>query len=118
MGIFSALPFLAGALGNVIGGAMGDGLVTRYGLRNGRRIAGTTSLVISSFLIVAMTLTGDHTLVVILSTLGFGIADLMLPSAWALCLDIGGTHAGAVTGVMNTAGQLGGFLCQSCLAMS
>jgi MFS family permease len=111
MGIFSALPFLAGALGNVIGGAMGDGLVTRYGLRNGRRIAGTTSLVISSFLIVAMTLTGDHTLVVILSTLGFGIADLMLPSAWALCLDIGGTHAGAVTGVMNTAGQLGGFLC-------
>ena len=37
--------------------------------------------------------------------------DLMLPSAWAICLDIGGSHSGAVTGAMNTAGQLGGFIC-------
>jgi nitrate/nitrite transporter NarK len=37
--------------------------------------------------------------------------DLMLPSAWAICLDIGGRHTGAVTGAMNTAGQFGGFLC-------
>ena len=26
-------------------------------------------------------------------------------------LDIGGSHSGAVTGAMNTAGQLGGFFC-------
>jgi nitrate/nitrite transporter NarK len=37
--------------------------------------------------------------------------DLMLPSAWAICLDISGPHSGAVTGAMNTAGQLGGFFC-------
>ena len=49
--------------------------------------------------------------IVILATLGFGVADLMLPSAWAVCLDIGGRYAGAVTGFMNTAGQLGGFVC-------
>jgi MFS transporter, ACS family, glucarate transporter len=35
----------------------------------------------------------------------------MLPAAWAVCLDIGRSHAGVVTGVMNTAGQLGGFVC-------
>jgi nitrate/nitrite transporter NarK len=35
----------------------------------------------------------------------------MLPAAWALCLDIGHQYAGIVTGTMNTAGQLGGFLC-------
>ena len=35
----------------------------------------------------------------------------MLPSAWAICLDIGRNHSGVVTGVMNTAGQLGGFVC-------
>jgi MFS transporter, ACS family, glucarate transporter len=39
------------------------------------------------------------------------VADLMLPAAWAVCLDIGRSHAGVVTGVMNTAGQLGGFVC-------
>lgn len=111
MGIFAALPFLAGALGNIIGGAMGDRLVTRFGLRNGRRMCGAVSLAASSLLLTAMTLTRDHTSIVILSTLGFGVADLMLPCAWAICLDVGRANAGAVTGLMNTAGQLGGFLC-------
>ncbi len=58
-----------------------------------------------------MTFTRDHTAIVALSSIGFGIADLMLPTAWAVCLDIGGNRAGVVTGVMNTAGQLGGFVC-------
>ena len=53
----------------------------------------------------------DRIATIALLTLSFAIMDLMLPSAWAICLDIGGSHAGAVTGAMNTAGQLGGFLC-------
>jgi ACS family glucarate transporter-like MFS transporter len=62
-------------------------------------------------LLVGMTLTRNQAAIVVLSSLGFGIADLMLPAAWAVCLDIGGDHAGVVTGVMNTAGQFGGFVC-------
>jgi nitrate/nitrite transporter NarK len=62
-------------------------------------------------LLVAMTLTRDKTAIVVLSSLGFGVADLMLPAAWAICLDIGHRYAGVVTGTMNTAGQLGGFVC-------
>jgi nitrate/nitrite transporter NarK len=34
----------------------------------------------------------------------------MLPVAWAVCLDVGRKYAGAVTGAMNTAGQIGSFL--------
>ena len=30
--------------------------------------------------------------------------------AWAVCLDVGRKYAGAVTGAMNTAGQIGSFL--------
>jgi predicted MFS family arabinose efflux permease len=33
----------------------------------------------------------------------------MLPVAWAVCLDIGQKHAGAVSAAMNTAGQVGSF---------
>src|SRR5205823_259993 len=61
--------------------------------------------------LIGMTFVKSHAAVVVLSSLGFGIADLMLPSAWAICLDIGRNHAGVVTGAMNTAGQLGGFVC-------
>lgn len=110
MGIFAALPFLLGAAGNVIGGFLCDRLVVRCGLKTGRRLVGVTSLAASALLLVAMTMSRDHTAIVVSSSFGFGVADLMLPAAWAVCLDIGGTRAGLVTGVMNTAGQLGGFV--------
>jgi len=37
-------------------------------------------------------------------------AALGVSPAWAACLDIGGRHAGVVTGTMNTFGNLGGAL--------
>lgn len=111
MGIFSALPFLLGALGNLAGGLLSDRLVVRFGLKTGRRVVGCVSLTTSALLLIAMTLTRNHAAIVVLSSLGFGVADLMLPAAWAICLDIGRRRAGVVTGVMNTAGQFGGFVC-------
>ena len=111
MGIIAALPYLAGAAGNVAGGYLSDRLVQRAGLKNGRRLLGCASLTTSAFLLIAMSQVHGKAAIVILATLGFGVADLMLPSAWAVCLDIGGGYAGAVTGFMNTAGQFGGFVC-------
>ena len=111
MGIFSALPFLLGATGSLVGGIWSDFLVTRLGLKNGRRIVGSLSLGASALLLTGMTLTHNKAAIVALSSLGFGVADLMLPAAWAVCMDVSGRYAGAITGAMNTAGQLGGFLC-------
>jgi len=111
MGIFTALPFLAGAMGNLAGGFLSDRLAVRFGLKTGRRLVGFASLSVSALLLVAMTLTRNKSAIVALSSLGFGIADLMLPAAWAVCLDVGHRYAGVVTGTMNTAGQLGGFVC-------
>jgi nitrate/nitrite transporter NarK len=34
-----------------------------------------------------------------------------LPAAWAMCMAIGGRYGGTASGVMNTAGNLGGFVC-------
>lgn len=111
MAIFSALPFLLGALGNIAGGYLSDWMVETYGLKAGRRAVGSIALLVSSILLVCMSLTHNHAAIGVLSSLGFGIADLMLPTAWALCLDIAGARAGLVTGVMNSAGQFGGFVC-------
>ena len=111
MGIFSALPFLCGAAGNLAGGYLCDFLVSRAGLKTGRRLIGCASLTVSALLLMAMTLTSSKPAIVALSSLGFGVADLMLPAAWAVCLDMGGEHSGVVSGVMNTAGQFGGFVC-------
>ena len=37
-----------------------------------------------------------------------GLATFGVAPGWAACLDIGGQHAGVVTGAMNTFGNLGG----------
>jgi len=34
-------------------------------------------------------------------------ADMTLSPSWSFCIDIGGSHAGAVSGTMNMAGNLG-----------
>ena len=36
--------------------------------------------------------------------------DLIMPGAWASCMDIGGKYAGTVSGSMNMMGNLAGFV--------
>ncbi|HEU5081467.1 MAG TPA: MFS transporter [Opitutaceae bacterium] len=111
MGKYAALPFILGALGNFVGGALCDRLSAKFGLSLGRRMMGAGCLAISAFFLVAVALTTGKVSGVILLALGFGVMDCMLPAAWAMSLDVGGRYAGAVSGAMNSAGQAGGFVC-------
>jgi len=111
MGLLSALPFLLGCGGNLAGGVLSDRLAVRYGLKVARCGQASASLAVSSLLILGLAFAKDKTLVMILSPLGFGVLDLMLPAAWSLCLDLGRAHAGVLTATMNTAGLAGGFVC-------
>jgi nitrate/nitrite transporter NarK len=49
------------------------------------------------------------------ATLAIGLAsfsnDLVMPGAWGACMDVGGAHAGSLSGAMNMWGNIGGFLC-------
>ena len=111
MGAFSAFPFLLGAAGNLLGGRTGDSLSQKYGLKFGRRLIGTSALFVAGILILSTGLTHGKAIGVILLSVAFGIMDFMLPSAWAVCLDVGGQYAATVSGIMNTAGLFGGFVC-------
>lgn len=111
MGWYASLPFVLGAVGNAVGGRLGDHLVRRHGLSLGRRLMGTVCLLVSAGFLVATALTTGKVSGIILLALGFGVMDCMLPSAWSLCLDVGGRYSGAVSGAMNTAGSAGGFAC-------
>ncbi|MBL9215431.1 MAG: MFS transporter [Opitutaceae bacterium] len=106
----SWLPFVFGALANLVGGIISDLLVRRLGLRRGRSWVGCGGLGLAA-VFVAATLTTEHkVLTIVFLALAFGFSDLTLPVAWAVCLDIGHQHAGIVSGAMNMAGQLGSFL--------
>ena len=60
--------------------------------------------------IAAAFFTQDKVWTIVFLAIAYAGSDFMLPVAWAVCLDIGGKHTGAVAGAMNTAGNFGGFL--------
>ena len=37
--------------------------------------------------------------------------DLVMPGAWGAAMDVGGVHAGSLSGAMNMSGNIGGALC-------
>ena len=109
--LFASLPFIVGLGSNLVGGLLGDRLTLRWGPKRALRTITFVCLTLTAAVLVTMSLVHGKTAVVALSSLGFGFMDLMLPSAWAMCVAIGGRTSGTATGMMNTAGQAGGFLC-------
>ena len=106
-----AVPFVMSMIGNIAGGYLTDKISARYGLKVGRKAVGTTSLALSAVCMFLAAFIPGKMAVFIFLSLCFGIFDLMLPSAWALCIDLGKQHAGSISGAMNTFGNVGGFFC-------
>jgi ACS family glucarate transporter-like MFS transporter len=110
MGIFASFPFVTGLAGNLIGGSVSERLVERYGRKSTYRWITGCCLLVTACLLLAMSMVRGQVAIVVLATLGLGVMDLMLPSAWAMCMSIGGRYGGTATGVMNTAGNFGGWV--------
>jgi MFS family permease len=111
MGLYGSIPFLLGIVANLAGGVLCDRLADRIGIRKAYSRIASTCLATTAVLLVLMSLATSKILIVILAGAAFGVMDLMLPSAWAMCMSIGGRYGGTASGVMNTAGNLGGFVC-------
>lgn len=111
MGLYGSIPFLLGIVSNLAGGVLCDRLGQRIGLRNAYRLIACACLTMTAALLFAMSLATGKVAIVVLAGSAFAVMDLMLPAAWAMCMSIGGRFGGTATGFMNTAGNLGGFIC-------
>ena len=60
-------------------------------------------------LAVSTTVTDALLLMVMIGMASF-FNDLVMPGAWAACMDVGGKYAGTVSGSMNMMGNLAGFV--------
>jgi MFS transporter, ACS family, glucarate transporter len=110
VGWLAALPLVGIAMGVMAGGWVSDILTRRYGPRRGRALSGLAGLPLAALAIVVAIATASPRLAAAALSLAAGLAALAVAPAWAACLDIGGDHAGVVTGAMNTFGNLGGAL--------
>jgi len=108
--LLSTLPYLVAACANGCGGFASNALVRRLGLKWGRRSIGLVGLGSATVFTVAVLLTEERLLALIFLSLLYGGITFQQPAAFAVCLDIGGKYAGAVTGAFNTASQVGSLV--------
>lgn len=108
VGWLAALPLLGIAAGSVLGGALADALTKRFGRRIGLRAPGLVGLPLAALAILLAIALSDPLAAALALTAAALLAALGVAPAWAVCLALGGRHAGVVSGAMNTFGNLGG----------
>ena len=104
---YTALPFALAAGANWLSGSLSDRLVRRIGLKWGRRAVGMAGVGSAGAFILLSLAIEDRVAASLVLALGFAASDMMLPAAWAVCVDIGREASGTISGSMNTAGQAG-----------
>jgi len=110
MKIAASLPAWAGFMGLVGGGYLSDRLARTHSLRLARCAVGAAGLTLAGICLGLATITPNNTIAVALLTLGLGALNVMVPVSWSICMDLGREHVGAISGAMNTAGQLGSLI--------
>ena len=111
LGIAAGLPLTFSVAADLFGGLTADRLSRIFGLRTGRVAVGLGSLMLAGLLLIAGVWVNNNYLSAFLIGLSGAMSNFLLGAAWSTCLDIGGNHAGVVSAAMNTAGQVGAFLC-------
>ena len=113
LGWMTSLPFIVGMVGCLVGGFASDYLAKQKGLKFGRRYVGMFGLVMAGICMLIGSFIRDMNIAIIFLALGLAFKDFTLPVSWAVATDIGGKHAGAISGTMGMAGQLGSAIMAS-----
>lgn len=109
-GFWGATPYLAIAVLAPVGGWFSDFMVRRVGRRRGRRIAVALGMLSSASLIWRGSEAGSRTEAIALLALGAGLNMFAASTYWATCIDLTEEFTGSLSGLMNTFGNLGGWL--------
>ncbi len=111
LALFTALPLMAGVVGDTLGGVLSDRIYRRTGnLRLARGAILFVGLAGSLMFIAPMTFTADAVNAVILLSLSFFFLELTNAVLWSLPLDIAGKYAGTAGGMMNTGFGVAGMV--------
>jgi MFS family permease len=104
--LVAGFPLFFGGCGCLVAGLLGKYLARRYDIVKARRIMPMIGCTCAAgFLLLFPAIPNPYVAMVILGMASFS-NDLLMPSAWATCMDIGGKHAGTVSGSMNMMGNL------------
>ena len=108
--LLGTMPYIAIAVLAPLGGLYSDFAVARLGKRRGRRLAIATGMFASAALLwLGSNTRGDFAAILLLAA-GAGFNLFAAVSFWAICIDLTTEFTASVSGLMNTFGNLGGWL--------
>lgn len=109
-GFWGATPYLAIAALTPLGGLYSDSACRRFGKGLGRKIAVWTGMFLSAILLWIGSSTKDSSVAIVLLAIGGGFNMFAAVTYWAACIDLSEKFTGSISGLMNTFGNLGGWL--------
>lgn len=109
-GLYSSIPLVAGAIGNWFGGILVDYLYRIKGIKLSRKVPAIIGFSLAAFGMIMVTLSSSSVMAIVFLAIAVFGADMTLSPSWVFCIDIGKENAGAVSGTMNMAGNLGAFV--------
>jgi len=109
-GFLTAALWILGAVGATAGGLACDRMIARFGFRRGPLIVCVGGLVLSGLCLAAGAMSADAYVMVTLFCLSFAFNQLTEASFWSASISIGGRYAAAAGGVLNTGGNVVGFV--------
>ena len=115
-GFWGATPYIAIAFLAPLGGWFSDRMVRKIGKRPGRRVAVAVGMLSSALMIWIGSAADNRAQAITLLALGAGFNMFAATTYWATCMDLTEEFTGSLSGLMNTFGNLGGWLCPVVLA--
>ena len=109
-GVFAAAPFLTILISCPLGGWVTDRLAMRHGITKGRQIVGMTGMGLAASSIALGASVESPYLAIASLSLGAGWLYFTIGAYWSSTSDLSPTHAGSLSGLMNTGANLGGAL--------
>ena len=109
-GFWAACPYLAIAILSPSGGWFSDFAVRRMGRRLGRKTAVWLGMSGSAVLLWSGGQTPNKFAAIAMLAVAAGLNMFAAATFWAACIDLSQKHSGSLSGLMNTLGNLGGWL--------
>jgi MFS family permease len=108
---FAILPLLFGGMGSLFCGFISPRVAHLTGSdKRARQILASLGFLGASIMLTISIQFHDPLYAMICMGLASFCNDLVMPGAWAACMDIGGSYAGTLAGSMNMMGNLAGFV--------
>jgi MFS family permease len=105
--LFASCVFLAGVLGDTLGGIVTDRILKRTGdLRRARSSMVSACMFLSMLSLIPLMFTHSLSISLIFLSAGFFFSEMTIGPMWATPMDIAPNHCGTASGIMNTGSAL------------